>query len=448
MNTHQSGRELCTKAVEASRTAFPATNSHAKAQETQSAYSIPGHLPRKLAICSSQWAWFTLSGPGEPYDDLEEVMVGLKERNYNAIRIDTALNWCFQKDGSPRGKVAIRATVPGYSHRFKVINHQGSDAVDVLDRLFQFMELAKKYDIYVILTDWEYMHTTWFVESEALRNEVMGMPRQERLMCLARHMDRLVTMLKEKDLAGNIAYIEPHNEADASDLPKGGEGQQLHTEAVAFLRDRHPDILVSADLAQINNIETTDNSQVYDHHMYVGTELYDSFFDKTIRRKDFDFEHPSQDEFLKDFLEPHITPYSVFKDNFPFTNEGWLRNFWLYYNINIDKFDRWLTESYHRIKDSIQRNAADYYHRHSQEAKRLGIPMVITEGGFFYGPLYSRFEESESGLEYYDYLTDLAIKNGVWGFAFSTYNCPAMPVWWACRKWVAETNDRFLEGRL
>jgi len=67
---------------------------------------------------------------------LSDLMVGLKERNYNAIRIDTALNWCFQKDGSPRGKVAIRATVPGYSHRFKVINHQGGDAVDVLDRLF------------------------------------------------------------------------------------------------------------------------------------------------------------------------------------------------------------------------------------------------------------------------------------------------------------------------
>ncbi len=132
-------------------------------------------------------------------------------------------------------------------------NHQGGNSVDVLKGLFQLMELAKKYDIYVILSDWVYMHTTWFVESEALRNEVLGIPLQERLIHLARHMDRLVNMLKEKDLAGNIAWIEPHNEANSSDFPSGDENHQLHTEAIAFLRDRHPDILVSASLISIRN---------------------------------------------------------------------------------------------------------------------------------------------------------------------------------------------------
>jgi hypothetical protein len=56
------------------------------------------------------------------------------------------------------------------------------------------------------------------------------------------------------------------------------------------------------------------------------------------------------------------------------------------------------------------------------------------------------FEESEAGLEYFDYLTDLAIENDVWGFAFSTYNGPEMPVWWARQKWLTETNHRFLNG--
>jgi len=267
-------------------------NSTARANVATSGYSVPSHLPPKLAICSSQWAWFTHSNPGEPYYDLEEVMIGLRERNYNAIRIDTALNWCFHKDGSLRGEVAIRATVPGYSHRFKCINHRGGNSVDVLSRLLKFMELAKKHDIYVILSDWEYMHTNWFVESDALRKEVLSIPLQHRLIHLARHMDRLVAMLKEKGLAGNVAWIEPHNEADISDFPLGKENQRLHTEAVAFLRDRHPDILVSADLASIDNIGTTDNSQVYDHHLYVGKELYSEFFKNTVDRKDFNFDNP------------------------------------------------------------------------------------------------------------------------------------------------------------
>jgi hypothetical protein len=167
MTKLQSRREFCTQAVAASAAACLATHSTVKANEATNASTVPDHLPRKLAVCSSQWAWFTLSGPDEPYHDLEAVMIGLKQRNYNAIRIDTALNWCFHKDGSPRGDVAIRATVPGYSHRFKCVNHQGGNSVDVLKRVLQFMELAKKHGIYVILSDWEYMHTTWFVESEA-----------------------------------------------------------------------------------------------------------------------------------------------------------------------------------------------------------------------------------------------------------------------------------------
>ncbi|MFA0783011.1 cellulase-like family protein [Fervidibacter sacchari] len=451
-------REFCGKALGASAAVALGMNSPDTSHEAQPAYSIPKHLPRKLAICVSQWAWFTHSGPGEPYHNLEEVMIGLRERNYNAIRIDTALHLCFRADGSPRGEVAIRPAIPGYSHRFRVVNHKGGHSVDVLKRLIQFMDLVKKYDIYVILSDWEYMHTLWFVESESLRHEILSIPLNQRLMCLAQHMDRLVSILKEKDLADHIAYIEPHNEADISDFLLGAEGRKLLTEAIAFLRDRHPDILVSADLALIDNLlidnlGTTDNSQVYDHHLYVGKELYEEFFRKTVRRRDFNLDDPWEDEFLKQMLEPNIAPYSAFKDNFPlhpesrvYGNEGWLRNFWVYYNLNIDKFDRWLTEHYHRIKERLKENAAYYYSRHAQEAKRRGLPMVIDEGGFFYGPLYSRFEESEAGLEYYDYLTDLAIINDVWGFAFSTYNCPAMPVWWACPKWVAETNKRFLEG--
>jgi hypothetical protein len=169
------------------------------------------------------------------------------------------------------------------------------------------------------------------VESEALRKEVLGIPAQDRLIHLARHMDRLVTMLKKKDLARNIAWIEPHNEADISDFPLGKENQRLHTEAVAFLRDRHPDILVSADLAWIDNIGTLDNPQVYDHHLYVGKKLYDDFFGRTVRRKDFNFDNPWQDEFVKDLLEPNVTPYTAFRDNFPlhpesrvYGNEGWL----------------------------------------------------------------------------------------------------------------------------
>ena len=63
------------------------------------------------------------------------------------------------------------------------------------------------------------------------------------------------------------------------------EGKKLHGEAIAMLRDRHPDILVSGDYATHNAAIVPDNVQVYDQHTYTG--LYQSLFAQTIQHKDF-----------------------------------------------------------------------------------------------------------------------------------------------------------------
>ena len=416
-------------------------------RENPATVATPDHLPQKLAICSWQWAWLTHSGPGEAYSDLEEVMQGLKKRNYNAVRLDTALHWCFQRNGSPRGEVSIRQTIPGHSERFRVVNHKGGVSVDALQRLCQVMKLAKQYDIYMILSDWEYMHTTWFVAGMELRQAVTGIAQEERLMVLARHMARLVDLLKDKDLAGQIAYIEPHNEVDYSGFPRGDEGQALHTEAVAHLHERHPDILVSANFGSSGKVGTTENSQLYDRHAYVGGAVYGGLWNKTVFREDFDFENPRKDPLLAKFLEQHIAPYRDFERGMPSAgDEKWRARFWSYHNINVDTFDRWLTERYAKMQGQLKDNARRVYAKHAGEAARLGLPMVVTEGWFFYSPLYSRFEESEAGLDYFDYLTDLAIEHNLWGFLPSTYNGPEIPLWWACPKWLKQNNTRFLRG--
>jgi hypothetical protein len=70
--------------------------------------------------------------------------------------------------------------------------------------------------------------------------------------------------------------------------------------------------------------------------------------------------------------------------------------------------------------------------------------MVLTEGGFFHASLNSRFEECEAGLDCFDHLTDLVVQHDLWAFVMTTYNGPEVPVWWACPKWLAENNDRFM----
>jgi nicotinamidase-related amidase len=129
-----------------------------------------------MALCSCQFAWLTSGLPNEPYADLEEVIKGLHERGYNAIRVDAGLDFCFHSDGRPRGEVEFCQAVEGYSARMRVINCRGGGRHNVLKRVIRLMELAKAYNIYVILTSWEYMHTHWFIADRSLRAEIGGVP--------------------------------------------------------------------------------------------------------------------------------------------------------------------------------------------------------------------------------------------------------------------------------
>lgn len=408
--------------------------------------NIPSHLPKRLTISCWQWAWLTAALPDEPYADLEKVMVGLTERGFNTIRIDAGLNWCFQADGSPRGEVEFCQLFKGYGSRHRVIYGCGGGRFDVLDRLISLMRLAKQYDIYVILSSWEYMHSTAQLADKALRAEVYGVPEDQRLMRLARHHDRLLSILKESDLHRNVAFVEPHNEANISDFPKQQKGRPGHEEAIAFLRDRHSDILIAGDMAGHYPKVVPENTQVYDNHMYVGQEIYDQLFSQTIRHPDFDPDHPRKTPLLKELLEEHIVPHAEMMQGFQDFVQSRGTRLWMYHNLDISRFDRWMLNKLEELNTRIREHARQLFAENAQEAQRRCLPMVVDEGGFFIAPLNSRWEESEQGRAFLEHMTRLAIEHQYWGFLATSYNGPEAPIWWAHPGWLLEWNKAFQQG--
>jgi hypothetical protein len=447
MEQHQSRRRFCIEAVKASAgaAAVCAINSAATANETKIACSIPGHLPPKLAISCWQWSWMTAALPDEPYGDLEKVMVGLAERGFNAIRIDAGLNWCFKADGSPRGEVEFCQLFTGYGSRHRVIYGRGGGRFDVLDRLIALMRLAKQYDIYVVLSSWEYMHSTAQLADETLRAEVYGIPEDQRLMRLTRHHDRLLNILKDRSLHKNVAFVEPHNEANISDFPKQKAGKPGHEQAIAFLRDRHPDILIAGDMAGHHPQFVPENTQVYDNHMYAGREVYNQLFSQTFNHPDFDPDHPRNTPLLDYLLEEHIVPHAEMMQVFQDFVQSRGTRLWMYHNLDISRFDRWMLERLKELNTKIREHANRLFAETAQEARRRNLPMVLDEGGFFIAPLNSRWEESEQGLAFLEHMYRLAIDHQYWGFLATSYNGPEAPIWWANPNWLRENNTRFLE---
>jgi nicotinamidase-related amidase len=371
-------------------------------------------------------------------------MVGLRERGFNAVRAETGLNWCFTADGKPRGEVSFGPWIAGHSDNLSIANAKGGGRLDVLRRVVHLMELAKKHGIFVILTSWEYQDSTWLIADPKLRAEVMAIPPTKRFMHLARHHDRLLGMLKERNLEKQIAFIEVHNEPDCSELPQGEEGKRLHEEAIAMLRARHPDILVSGDYGTHNAAIVPDNIQVYDQHTYAG--LYQTLFSQTIQHKDFDPSNPKKNELLRRLLKPSIVPYDQFMRAAQNIREFWRPIDWLYSNIDNGECDKWFVEQYEREKTALEATVTGFFVNDGKEAARRGIPAVCDEGGYWYPPLASKFEVTYPGMKMFEFQVDLAIGHGYWGMMPTTYCGPEHPIWQNV-EWLRATNGRFQAGR-
>lgn len=413
---------------------------------SKNACVLPPHLPNRLSIGMFIWNWITMAADGECYDDLERVVAGLPQRGFNAVRVEAGLNWCFRTDGTPRGEMAFCPAVAGYQDNLTSFDARGGGRHDVLARVVRLMEAARRNGVYVILTSWEYQDSTWFVADPAVRAEVMAVSAEARFMHMARQQDRLLTVLKDKGLDRHVAFVEIHNEPDCSLFPQGAPGRSLHEEAVAFLRDRHGDILVAGDYATHNLDIVPDNIQVYDQHLYLAVGLYFAgLYAQTVHHKDFDPAHPRQIELLDRLLKDPFVPWEQFQVPARNVREFWRGIHWLYHNLDNARFDEWIAGEYARQRGAIEAAARTTMAADSAEAARRGIPAVCDEGGFFYPPLNSRFELTPPGLALFELMTDLAIEHGYWGFMPSTY-CGAEHPLWHNIPWLRTTNARFLAG--
>jgi hypothetical protein len=425
------------------RTVLLAGSAEATPPNPQPVYELPAHLPKQLSIGMFIWNWIGMATPGEPYHDLERAVIGLRERGFNAVRVEAGLNWCFHADGRPRGEVEFGAWIPGYGDNLSGGSTKGGGRHDVLKRVIRLMELAKKHGIYVILTSWEYQDSSWLVADPKLRAEVMAVPREKRFMHLARHHDRLLAAIKDKNLDKNIAFIEVHNEPDYSEFPQGVQGKKLHEEAIAMLRGRHPDILVSGDYGSHDPSIVPDNVQVYDQHTYTG--LYDSLFAQTIQHKEFDPANPKKNALLHRLLKEPFVPYDQFMKASQNIREFWRPIAWLYENVDNREFDRWLLDQYNREKTALEEKAVKFFERDSKEAARRRIPAVCDEGGYWCPTQGSRFELTQPGISMFELQVNLAIRCGYWGMMPTTY-CGAEHPLWQNVQWLRTINDRFQKG--
>ena len=434
-------------------------------------YSIPEHLPKKLTISFWTWNYFQGAGKGDIYHDLEKRIIELKERGFNTIRIDAGIGLCYGKNGVPRGTVELHEAFPGYSAIMRQLNCKGGKC-DVLKKLLELFTIAKKHDIYVILSNWFYLHTFWFVSDE-IKKDMFEITVEERWMYMAREYGRIIDLLIEKNLHTQIAFVEITNECDgtwgafirakstcADNKEESGKimlsFRELHEEAISFLREKYPFLLIAGDTMSagmpVNMLPR--NMQIWNYHTYYLWPLYGDSYETNVFKPDFVFTNPYKYPMLNEFLSNKLASCSeIFRStNFDDLSDktGWVRRVWLYYNTDknkLKKLDDWFKNKFIETMDVYRENVIKSFLQ-AREVKNKyfpDIPLVIGESASYCAHVDFRWEEQSD--EYWalnEFTTRLAKKNNYWGYMVRTNSGPEDPVWLEFPERLRYINELFL----
>lgn len=411
------------------------------------------HLPKRLTISFPLWLIYATKGENSPYYDIDRVIKEHAERGFNCIRIDSGAGIMHDLDGNPRAPFDIDPAVFGeYSNVPRQQNSFGDGGpCDLLARLIETFECVKKYGVYIILSQWYYLHTYWFHKAgDPICDELFALPLNERIPAFAKFWHYILSELEKRELTDRIVFVELFNEAD--DHPYlcgirrwGSNPNRLvtdeeraffrnqHEEAIAWLKSKHPNILFGYDCARAmeNDPCLPENADVFNFHSYYLWKLYTVTLD----------EHP-------EWFKHQVTEEMVMA-----TRAGrlpaapdWYERVTLYNDID----QLYLPEIEKALEQKFIETRRQYVEKIDTALEQTirnsnGLPIVCGEGVSYICSKELLWEErSEAYWNIVKYGIKQYKKRGVWGTVIRTCCGPEDPCWYMCKDKLLELNQYFL----
>ena len=172
-------------------------------------------LPPRLTVSFPLWLFYGTKGENSPYYNIEKVIREHKERGFNCIRIDSGAGLIHDLEGNLREPFDIGdmfgeyEKIPRQQH---VIGDGGK--CDLLERLIETFEVCKRYGIYVILSQWYYLHTYWYHKAgDPVCDEMFAIEPRDRFDAFRKFWHYILSELERRGLDSQIAFVEVFNEA-------------------------------------------------------------------------------------------------------------------------------------------------------------------------------------------------------------------------------------------
>ncbi|APU16476.1 MULTISPECIES: cellulase-like family protein [Actinoalloteichus] len=416
---------------------------------------LPANLPPRLTISLWDFSWYTRTGPGEPFADLDAAFAQAVERGYNTIRICAMPLLLF---GSGLDTSALRFGPLGgeYGQRVRWYDVRKTTEIDGRAHLLALFEAARRHDCHVILSSWEYQQSPAFAADRAWLDAVNAVDPEDRAEALADALADLVDFLAEHGLDDRIAFTELHNEVQAGHLADGLDTAVDRVVAlrprlergIARFRRRHPDRPVTVNYAEVpvgslRGIPRDIDIAVFHPYVYgVLDEMLEVFALRDAARP-----FP-QERARRELLRPGAPGLA---DWAPPEADRWRqeatvvgdREVYLHDWCDPVAFDAWLYERYAVHRLAMEQRLTTWIAAAADWAAERGIPLVFGEGWIGYTPLYGTFEEGPIGANFCRRAVAESVRVGALGTVVCSNAAPQHPMW-ADVALQRECNEAFL----
>ncbi|MBB2947303.1 hypothetical protein FB565_007071 [Actinoplanes lutulentus] len=402
---------------------------------------IPDHLPRLLTISLWDFSWYTRTGPGEPFVDLDTAFAQAVDRGYNTVRI-CAMPYLLFGSGLDTTALTFTGFGNGYGQGTRWYDLGASATLDGREHLLDLFRAAHRHDCHVILSSWEYQQSPAFLADDSWHRGLSAVPPHMRVDVLADALADCVDFLIENGLDDRIAFVEIHNEVQLGGLTAAvaaGESavlglRPLLERGIDRFRNRHPTRLITANYAGVPVGEMRGlprNADVAVFHPYVyGVlgELIDTF---ALRDPDRPFPQAQVSEQLLLDDAPLLTewaPDSACRWKFDATMVG-AREVYAHDWCDPDRWDRWLYERYAHHRCGMAQTLSLWIAAAADWAADHDVPLVFGEGWVGYTPLRATFEDGPVGAQICREATTAARQAGAWGAVVCSNAAPHHPMW-------------------
>ena len=405
-----------------------------------------------MTITLWDFTWYTRTGEGQPFHDLDEAFRQAVARGYDTVRV-CAMPFLLFRSGLDTSALRLSGLGGGYGQRTRWYDvPDDQPPVDGHARLLELFRAADRHGCRVIVSSWEYQQSPSFSVDDRWHRALQAVPPAERTVALADAHADLIDVLKTSSLDHTVAFVELHNEVQYSGLHHG-EGivglRPSMERGIDRFKRRHPSVPVTVNYARVPAGEMRGmprNADVAVFHPYVYGVLDQLVTEFALR----DPARPyPQERAFAELLRDGAPRLEDWRPPASWKTEATVvahREIYTHDWCDPLKWDKWLYDRYGEHRRAMRQTLDTWIDVAADHAASLDIPLVFGEGWVGYTPLHASFEEGPVGAEICEHAVRRSRSVGAWGTLVCSNAAPHHPMWNDVEL-QRRLNDEFRESR-